>query len=116
MCAFTAHPSKPTPDALELDMRRRAAEIKRLLDKDSCDGGRDGFVTSVLYFWDDLPAGPPAWTAAGGTARRLRGLTRGGQEGGRRAPWRTLEAEQHSETVGPGVGAPGPPAAALSER
>jgi hypothetical protein len=65
MCAFTAHPSKPAPDALTLDMRRRAAEIKPVLDKDGDIGGRDGLVTSVLYFWDDLPIDPEAWTAAG---------------------------------------------------
>jgi hypothetical protein len=65
MCAFTAHPSKSAPDALTLDMRRRAAEIKRVLDKDGGAGGRDGLVTSVLYYWDDLPIDSEAWTAAG---------------------------------------------------
>jgi hypothetical protein len=65
MTATIAHPSPPTPDELARDMRRRVAEIKKAVTANAELGGRDGLLTYVLYYWDDLPIDSQAWTAAG---------------------------------------------------
>src|SRR5258706_8790608 len=65
MRASTAHPSQATPDKVATDPRRRETEIKKALAANADLEGRDGILTSILYYWDDLPIDSPAWTAAG---------------------------------------------------